>query len=67
MHFDLLPTYQSVSATLMRSIVRVNDMGLPNNSMLLFSALPVYDSVGMFNHSHQKLPVYRCLLEVCWT
>lgn len=63
MHFDLLPTYLSVSTTLRKSLVRVNDRGLPDNDILLFSALPVYGSVGVFNHSHQKLPMYRCLLK----
>lgn len=63
MHFDLLPTYLSVSATLRKSIVCVNDRGLPDNDILLFSALPVYGSVGVFNDSHQRLPMYRCLLK----
>ena len=63
LHFDLLPTYLSVSATLRRSLVRINDRGLPDNDILLFSALPVYGSVGVFNHTYQKLPTYRCLLK----
>ena len=63
LHFDLLPTYMSVSATLRRSLVRITDRGLPDNDILLFSALPVYGSVGVCNHTHQKLPTYRCLLK----
>ena len=63
LHFDLLPTYLSVAATLRRSLVRINDRHLPDNDILLFSALPVYGSVGVFNHTHQRLPTYRCLLK----
>ena len=63
LHFDLLPTYLSVSATLRKSLIRVNDRGLPDSDILLFSALPVYGSVGVVNHTHQKLPIYRCLLK----
>ena len=63
LHFDLLPTYLSVSATLRKSLIRINDRGLPENDILLFSALPVYVSVGVLNHTHQNLPTYRCLLK----
>ena len=63
LHFDLLPTYLSVSATLRKSLIRVNDRGLPDSDILLFSALPVYGSMGVVNHAHQKLPIYRCLLK----
>ena len=63
LHFDLLPTYLSVSATLRKSLIRINDKGLPDSDILLFSALPVYGSVGVVNHAHQKLPIYRCLLK----
>ena len=63
LHFDLLPTYLSVSATLRKSLIRINDKGLPDSDILLFSALPVYGSVGVVNHTHQKLPIYRCLLK----
>ena len=63
LHFDLLPTYLSVSATLRKSLIRVNDRGLPESDILLFSALPVYGSVGVVNHTHQKVPIYRCLLK----
>ncbi len=63
LHFDLLPTYLSVSANLRKSLIRVNDRGLPDSDILLFSALPVYGSVGVVNHTHQKLPIYRCLLK----
>lgn len=63
LHFDLLPTYLSVSATLRKSLIRINDRGLPDSDILLFSTLPVYGSVGVVNHIHQKLPIYRCLLK----
>ena len=63
LHFDLLPTYLSVSATLRKSLIRISDKGLPDSDILLFSALPVYGSVGVVNHTHQKLPIYRCLLK----
>ena len=63
LHFDLLPTYLSVSATLRKSLIRINDKGLSESDILLFSARPVYGSVGVVNHTHQKLPIYRCLLK----
>lgn len=62
---DMLPTYLSVTATLQRSQLTVDDHGLPDNEVLAFKAHPVYASVGVCNTLDQRMPTYRCLLKLC--
>ena len=61
---EVLPTYLSIAATLKKSCLRVNDRGLPDNDLVLFSALPIYCSLGICNSSLQLVPTYRCLLKL---
>ena len=61
---EVLPTYLSIAATLKKSCLRVNDRGLPDSDLVLFSALPIYCSLGICNSSLQLVPTYRCLLKL---
>ena len=61
---EVLPTYLSIAATLKKSCLRVSDRGLPDSDLVLFSALPIYCSLGICNSSLQPVPTYRCLLKL---
>ncbi len=60
---EVLPTYLSIAATLRKSILRVNDKGLPDYDLLKISILPVYMSIAI-NNSPPVIPNYRCLLRL---
>ena len=60
---EVLPTYVSVAAILEKSVIRVNDRGLPESDILLVTALPIYTSTGISNYPPLS-PNYRCLLKL---
>lgn len=60
---EVLPTYLSVAATLKKTLLRVNDRGLPENDLLQLVLLPMYVSIGI-NNCRPAIPTYRCLLKL---
>ncbi len=60
---EVLPTYLSIAATLKKSILRVQDRGLPEYDLVYLDLLPMYVSIGISN-CPPLLPRYRCLLKL---
>lgn len=60
---ELLPTYLSIAATLKKTMVRVNDRGLPESDLLQLAVLPMYASIAISNCPPVS-PHYRCLLKL---
>ena len=61
---ESLPTYLSLAATVKKTLLKIDELGLSDIELARFSALPIYCSIGICNSNIQAVPTYRCLLKM---